>query len=45
MQITRQADYAIRAVRYLSGLETGKNARPPARSQRTRTFRHPSLPK
>jgi Rrf2 family protein len=26
MQITRQADYAIRAVRYLSGLETGKRA-------------------
>ncbi len=26
MQITRQADYAIRAVRYLSGLETGQRA-------------------
>jgi Rrf2 family iron-sulfur cluster assembly transcriptional regulator len=26
MQITRQADYAIRAVRYLSGLEVGQRA-------------------
>jgi len=26
MQITRQADYAIRAVRYLSGLEDGQRA-------------------
>jgi Rrf2 family protein len=26
MQITRQADYAVRAVRYLSGLENGQRA-------------------